>query len=287
MNLPNTQLERLRILFVTQEDPFYIPLFFERFFELCFSRDRRAGDAAGCKLDLAGVVIQRPLGNKTNKGLARRMYRLYGPVGFIRMGIRYTAARLGRFLWSIRLGPLRLWPRHRSVEALSLRYGVPILPFVDMNGEQAVEFVRREETDLVVSVSASQIFKAAILSAPRIGCINLHNAPLPHYRGMLPNFWQMLHGEEESVLTIHEMVVDLDKGDILKRKGTPIEPGDSLDDLIRRTKRRSAEILLETLEEVRRGTARLSPLPAEEGSYFTWPTREQAREFRRRGHRLL
>jgi methionyl-tRNA formyltransferase len=161
------------------------------------------------------------------------------------------------------------------------------LPFDDMNGEQAPDFVRREAIDLVVSVSASQIFKRPILEAPRIGCINLHNAPLPHYRGMLPNFWQMYHGEDESVLTIHEMVEDLDKGDILTQAGTTIEPDDSLDEVIRRTKHRSAEVLAETLEEVRTATARLSPLPAVEGSYFTWPTREQAREFRRRGKRLL
>jgi methionyl-tRNA formyltransferase len=83
------------------------------------------------------------------------------------------------------------------------------------------------------------------------------------------------------------MVEDLDEGDILAQEGTPIEPGMSLDELIRATKRRSAEVLYRTLGEVMRGEASYIPLPDEEGSYFSWPTREQAKEFRRRGKRLL
>lgn len=272
---PSTARERpLRIFFVTQEDPFYLPLFFREFFRIAGLRRRLAelGDGAG-QVEVAGIMIQRPLGNKTKKGLLKRMWRLYGPIGFVRQGVRYLFAKI------------LPWRRGVAEEAAHAR--VRRIELNDANSEEFVSLVERESIDLVVSVSASQIFKAPILNAPRLGCINLHNAPLPHYRGMLPNFWQMYHDEPESVLTVHYMAEDLDKGDILAQRATPIEPDTSLEQLIRRTKIRSARTLWNVLDRFAAGTAVASPLPAEKGSYFTWPTAEEAREFRRRGKRLL
>lgn len=275
--------EPLRIAMVTQEDPFYIPLFFREFFRLAEVRQELAPAAApasiptsGTPVELKGIMIQRALGNKTSKGLAKRIWRLYGTLGFVRMGFRYVAAKIGA----------RLLPR-RSLAGLARGAGVPLLPMEDANGEEFLTFVRENRIDLVISVSASQIFKGEILSAPTYGCINLHNAPLPHYRGMLPNFWQLYHGEGESVLTIHQMVEDLDKGDILLRRATPITKEMSLEDLIRTTKLRSARALWHLLDRFATATVTVTPLPDEEGSYFTWPSREQAKELTRRGRKLL
>ncbi len=283
----------LRIAMVTQEDPFYIPLFFREFLRIAGVRRelpavRGSGAPAGPQapaaeiptsgrpVEVRGLMIQRPLGNKTSKGLAKRIWRLYGTLGFLRMGFRYLGAKVAG----------RLLPG-RSVAGAAEAAGVPLLPMTDANGEAFLSFVRDNQIDLVVSVSASQIFKGEILSAPTYGCINLHNAPLPHYRGMLPNFWQIYHGEKESVLTIHQMVEDLDKGDILLQRATPISDGMSLEELIRLTKIRSARALWHLLDRFATGNVEVTPLPEEKGSYFTWPSREEAREFRRRGRKLL
>ncbi|MFP4331305.1 MAG: glycosyltransferase [Spirochaetaceae bacterium] len=268
----------LRIVMVTQEDPFYIPLFFREFFRLAELRRELVDGAAtpGRPVEIRGVMIQRPLGNRSASGLARRIWQLYGSLGFVRMGVRYLGAKLLK----------QLDPR-RSVEGAARSAGVMVLPMRDANGESFVNFVRDEQIDLVVSVSASQIFKAEILNAPRKGCINLHNAPLPRYRGMLPNFWQIYHGESESVLTIHQMAEELDRGDILLRRPTPIRPDMSLEELIRETKVKSARALWTLLDRFATDTVEPTPLPDEAGSYFSWPTRQEAREFRRRGRKLL
>lgn len=283
--------EPFRIALVTQEDPFYIPLFFGEFFRIAGLRRRIAAVTAtgagsfftpgaipssGRPVEVRGVMIQRALGNKTYKGLAKRIWRLYGTVGFVRVGFRYVWAKVVS----------RLYPG-RSVAGIAGGAGAPILPMEDANGEEFLSFIRENRIDLVVSVSASQIFRGDVLSAPREGCINLHNAPLPHYRGMLPNFWQLYHGEKESVLTIHQMVEDLDKGDILLRRPTPMDDRMSLEDLIRTTKIRSARALWHLLDRFAAGAVEVTPLPEEEGSYFTWPTREEAKELTRRGRRLL
>lgn len=256
----------MRIVIVTQEDPFYMPLFFRNFL-----RDQRTG------ITIHGVVIQQALGNRTARGLAGRIWSLYGTFGFLIMGTRYT--------WRMLLGTLGRWAP--TVRGYCRRAGVPLLSQTDVNSEAFLEMIRSSEIDLIVSVSASQIFREPVLTAPPKGCINLHNAPLPHYRGMLPNFWQLYHGEEKSVLTIHRMVAKLDAGTILFQQSTTITNDMSLEKLIRSTKIQSATALWSVLEQLRDGTQRETPMPEEAGSYFTWPTREEARELRRRGRRLL
>ena len=255
-----------RVVLVTQEDPLYLPHFFETFFA-----ERAQREGADASIEICGLMIQRALGNKTAKGLAKRILGLYGPIGFVRLGVRTVWARLWR----------------RTVAGVAGRNAVPLLPFEDANGDDFVRFVRDQAIDLVVSVSASQIFRATILEAPRCGCINLHNAPLPRYRGMLPNFWQMLHDEQQSVLTIHTMVAELDKGQIVRQVATPILPDMSLDDLIVETKRRSARVLWDVLHDYAAGTIELTPMSSEPGSYFSFPTQADARAFRAKGKRLL
>ena len=255
----------MRIFIVTQEDPFYIPRFFRRFLK------RQEAD-----ITVAGVMIQQPLGNRTAKGLARRIWSLYGTGGFIVMGFRYLGRRV-----------LRLFgPWAPTVTAYCSRAGVPVITGHSVNTEAFITFIREEQIDLIVSVSASEIFRKPVLSTPPMGCINLHNAPLPAYRGMLPNFWQLYHNEEKSVLTIHRMVEQLDGGTILLQRETPIPEQMSLEQLIRTTKERSADALWDVLVQMRDGTVTEVPMRETGGSYFTWPTRQEARELQRR-RRLL
>lgn len=273
-------------MIVTQEDPFYIPLFFRTFLQLY--RQSHETSTESRSVEICGVLIQQALGNRTRRGLAKRIWSLYGTLGFVRMGMRYawkTALRL-------------LGPASPTVRGYCKRAGVPLLAFPadpqeqnarpnDANGVKFRAFLRAESIDLVVSVSASQIFKADVLATPPLGCINLHNAPLPRYRGMLPNFWQLYYREHESVLTIHQMVEDLDRGDVLHREVTPITSTMSLEQLIRTTKIRSAHALWDLLLRIVEVGVRTEPLPKEQGSYHTWPTREQARTLQRSGRRLL
>ncbi len=270
----------LKVVIVTQEDPFYIGTFFREFLGNLNSHREI--------VEVLGVMVQPSLGSARRVDLARRVWQLYGTLGFIRMLFRYAWAKIAgsgieKYCRDAGVAILSFEPE-QSVGGKSGAQGRPPVAN-NANGPSFHRWLREEEIDLVVSVSASQIFGRTLLSIPKIGCVNLHNAPLPRYRGMLPNFRQMFDGESASVLTIHEMVRELDKGDILFRSATPIEPSMSLEDLMARTKENSARALWDFLREVYRGTATRRPLSGE-GSYYTWPTRKEAREFRRRGYRV-
>src|SRR5204862_223532 len=97
-------------------------------------------------------------------------------------------------------------------------------------------------------IAASQILRKAVLGTPRLGCINLHSAPLPRYQGMMPNFWTMVEGEPEAAVTVHYMVEKLDAGDIILQRAVPIRPPDSLHDLMVRSKVVGVEALLEAVD---------------------------------------
>lgn len=260
-----------RLLFVTQDDPFYVRLFFEEFLAHYPYKD-----------EIAGVVIAPTMGKKSLAKLARQMYEFYGPVDFVRMGLRYFYFKLMNRL-------TRIWRTNRfySIRQVCEHYEVPVLETPDINAAAFLAGISSLGLDLIISVAAPQIFRETLLALPRHGCINIHNAKLPKYRGMLPNFWQMYHGEKAVGTTIHRINSKLDDGDILLQRESPIEPGESLEALIRRTKRFGAQLMIEALQGIRQGWFQPLPNNAAEATYFSFPTKEQVREFKAKGYRLL
>lgn len=264
-------MKPFRFLFITQEDPFYVRLFFEEFLAHYQART-----------EIAGVVIAPTMGKKSLARLVKQMYDFYGPRDFVLMGLRYVAYKVATKLH-------RLWPSKRffSIEQACAYYGVPVLHAHDLNDAEFLRTLHALGIDLIVSVAAPQVFKQALIELPRLGCINIHNSKLPKYRGMLPNFWQMFHGERSVGTTVHRVNASLDDGKILAQSETSITAGESLDSLIRRTKRSGAHLVMRTVEALRDGTAQELDNPREQASYFTFPTRLDVLEFRRRGYRLV
>jgi methionyl-tRNA formyltransferase len=264
----------LTVVVVTQEDPFYIPHFFRSF---C----RGLADHAD-RIVVREVVIQPSFGESTSQ-LARRMLEFYGWGDFLRLLARY-----GRHKARLALENLGIGKAPASIAGICRAHGIAVRAEPDVNRKAFVEHVRQAGTDLIVSVSAPQIFQQDLLEAPRHGCINIHNGRLPEYRGMLPNFWQMLNGEKSSITTIHAMVRKLDAGTVLWEEATPIRAEMSLDALIRETKKRSADALWRVLEYL----AERQELPLlrqieGEGGYYSFPKSRHAQQLRGRGHALL
>lgn len=79
------------------------------------------------------------------------------------------------------------------------------------------------ELDLVMSVFYDKIIKAWFIDkCKRI--INLHNGPLPKYRGVSPINWALKNEEVEHGLTIHEITPGIDDGPIIGQLKYSIYP---------------------------------------------------------------
>jgi methionyl-tRNA formyltransferase len=261
----------MKIEFLTQDDPLYILPFFEEFFRHHSS-----------EFEIAQVSICRVMGKRSRTQLLKELAHLYGPLGFVRVLSRAASARA---LGALPLG--RDAKRFRTLAQLCRAYGVPYKQIASPNAAEFIAEVRQRGSDLMVSVACPYILKDTLLNVPPLGCVNIHHAPLPRYKGMMPTFWQMYHGEKKVGVTIHYMAAKVDEGAALLQEELEIQPGESLDQLIQRSKRHGAHCMARVLHEISAGTQQALTLKQEEGSYFTFPTIEQIREFHRRGFRAI
>ena len=79
------------------------------------------------------------------------------------------------------------------------------------------------DVDLVMSVFYGKIFSQDFIKKCR-NIINLHNGPLPKYRGVRPINWALKNGERQHGVTIHKIFSGIDNGDILGKVIYPIYP---------------------------------------------------------------
>ena len=99
----------------------------------------------------------------------------------------------------------------------------------------------------------------ALLNIPRLATINVHSSILPQYRGAAPINWAVLNGDEETGVTIQYMAPQLDAGDILLVKTTPIDPQEDAGELYDRLAVLGGEAASEALARLEAGTAGRTP----------------------------
>jgi methionyl-tRNA formyltransferase len=103
---------------------------------------------------------------------------------------------------------------------------------------------------------------------------------------MMPTFWQMFHGERKVGVSVHYMAPKVDDGPMLLQESMDILPGESLHELIRRSKRHGAHCMAKALRMLADNSA-VPFRPSGEPSYFTFPTAEEISAFARKGLRAI
>lgn len=263
----------MKIVFFTQEDPFYVKIFFDEFLSKYSRLD-----------EIKAVVISKPMGHKSLLDLSKQMYGLYGPFNFLKIGIKYVFYKL--------MSKKRIFkkaknlPKTYSVKQSVQAYDIPVVERSDLNTSSFLDFIKSYNADLFISIASPIIFKKDLIQTPNVDCINIHNAPLPKYRGMLPNFWQLYHNEKESGITVHKIEEGIDTGRIISQIFLPIDAYESLHDLIIKTKKENANIIIDVIERYREGNVKYKNISGP-GSYFTFPTRKNVIEFRKKGKKLF
>ena len=239
--MADTEIKKLNIVFFTQEDPFYVKIFFDEFLKNYAYTD-----------EIKAVVISRSMAKKSNLKLAAQMYNFFGFYNFLRVGFQYAYVKVMGKKKIERSGNGSI-PKTYTVQQLASAYGLDVIERSDLNSRDFQHLIRQYDADLFISVASSIIFKKDLINIPKLDSINIHNAPLPNYRGMLPNFWQLYHGEKNAGITVHRIEEGIDTGDIVSQQSVPIEPDESLDDLIIKTKKEDAKILINVIGDFRAG----------------------------------
>ena len=107
----------------------------------------------------------------------------------------------------------------KTIKSVCKKNSIPVYSLnADINNDESRKYLSELDCDIFLSVLGNQIFKSGVLRIPRLFCINMHSSYLPHYRGMFPTFWQLLHKEDNIGISIFRMDEGIDSGDIILQR---------------------------------------------------------------------
>lgn len=154
-------------------------------------------------------------------------------------------------------------PVHDYAESI----GLSVLTPARARDPEFVEQIRALAPDLIVLASYGKILPQSLLEIAPLGNWNLHASLLPRYRGAAPIQYALLNGEQETGVTLMEMVAEMDAGDIYLQVVEPILPEDDSGTLSKRLAQRAGELLMEGLARLRTGTLTRTPQDATLATY--------------------
>ena len=116
-----------------------------------------------------------------------------------------------------------------------------------------LELLRNLSPEMMVVVGYGQIIPQTIIDIPRYGILNVHASLLPKYRGAAPIQWAIANGETTTGVTIMQIDAGLDTGDMLLKRSLHIGADETAPELSDRLARLGADLLVETVSQVKDG----------------------------------
>ena len=140
------------------------------------------------------------------------------------------------------------------VKEKAAEYKIPVLQPEKARDEEFIQELETIAPDVIVVVAYGQILPERILNLPKYGCINVHGSLLPKYRGAAPIQWAVLNGEEKTGITTMYMENGLDTGDMIDKAEVVLDPKETAGSLHDKLMNLGADLLLETLDKLEKGT---------------------------------
>ena len=163
------------------------------------------------------------------------------------------------------------------VKEVALAADIPVFQPLNFKEEQDRQVLADLNADLMVVAAYGLILPKAVLDTPRLGCINVHASILPRWRGAAPIHRALLAGDKETGITIMQMDVGLDTGDMLSKAFTDIEDTDTSASLHDKLAIQGGEILLSTIEQLKAGSISPEPQDDEQANYAHKLTKEEGK----------
>jgi len=120
-----------------------------------------------------------------------------------------------------------------AVKKLALEHNLPVFQPLSLKDESAQTELKSLSADLMIVVAYGLLLPKAILDTPTYGCINVHASLLPRWRGAAPIQRAILgdasapNGDSQTGVTIMQMDIGLDTGDMLHKSTCDILPTDT------------------------------------------------------------
>lgn len=147
-----------------------------------------------------------------------------------------------------------------AVKEYALAHNLPLLQPEKLKNEEFLDALRALHADLQIVV-AFRMLPEVVWAMPPLGTFNLHGSLLPQYRGAAPINWAIINGEQETGVTTFFLQQEIDTGDLILQKRTPITDDDNAGTIHDRLMSIGAAAVVETVDCIIAGTAPKTPQP--------------------------
>ena len=254
----------MNVVILTQDDPFYLAENLDYLLSRCPSN-----------IHISGCIVfdVSPFGKKESfMAKAKKTLDIFGLRFFLKYSLMYIKNKSDKT---------------KDVNLILKKYSIPIIQIKDnINSEESLSTIREYNPDLLVSIAANQIFKKPLIELASEGCLNLHTALLPKYRGLLPSFWVLKNNEIYTGVSVFFVDEGIDSGPILVQK--KIEIGNKTwSELIQHTKRIGMQAVLEAIELIDKGDYEIKKNDHTQKTYYAFPTRSDVKAFLKAGKKFF
>lgn len=150
------------------------------------------------------------------------------------------------------------------VKKLANEHGIPVLQPASLKSEAIQQTLSAFRADVMVVAAYGLILPREVLNIPRLGCLNIHASLLPRWRGAAPIQRAILAGDTVTGITIMQMDVGLDTGDMLSKYPCPILATDDAQSLHDKLADIGAGGIVDTLQQL--GAGRICPEKQDDGA---------------------
>lgn len=133
------------------------------------------------------------------------------------------------------------------VKVLAQELELPVIQPASLRETETMARLRDWKVDVFVVAAFGQILRAEVLDLPPFGSLNVHASLLPRWRGAAPIQAAILHGDEQTGVTIMKMDPGIDTGPLLSQRVVPILAEDNAETLSMKLAQTGADLLIETL----------------------------------------
>ena len=253
----------MRLIIITQNEPFYLKSNLEYLISILPKEHK----IVGCIVNSVS-----PFGKKeTFLEKIIKTYNTFGIKFFIYYALKFIVSKVF----------------NKSIFTFLKDNGITNIELSSsINSNNSIEIIKSFKPDLLVSILGNQIFKKPLIDLAPKGCINLHTALLPEYRGLMPTFWVMKNNETKTGVSVFFVDEGIDSGPIIVQ--TEVEIGDRTQkELIIHTKKLGMEAIAMSIDLIQKNEVTLIANDASKKSYFTFPTRQDVLEFKNNGKKFF
>ncbi|MDH5301669.1 MAG: methionyl-tRNA formyltransferase [Gammaproteobacteria bacterium] len=140
-----------------------------------------------------------------------------------------------------------------AVKQAALNAGIEVRQPLSLKKKEDIDALAALNADLMIVAAYGLILPKAVLDAPRLGCINIHASLLPAWRGAAPIQRAIINGDAQTGITIMQMDVGLDTGDMLLIKPCDITASDTASTLHDKLAQLGAQAVCEAVPLIAQG----------------------------------